>query len=605
MPGIVGLITRKPQEDATSELRQMLAVMRHEPFYRSGTWCNESLGVYVGWTAVAGSFSDGMPLHNETGNIVLMFSGEEFPEPGTRDRLQRQGHAVTGDGCSYLVHLCEEDAAFPKNLNGMFHGVLVNVARGTATLFTDRYRMHRLYYHESKDTFYFAAEAKAILEVCPELRSADLRGIGEFITCGCVLEDRTLFKEIEVLPGAAWWTFCRGLMERKERYFKAEEWEQQPRLDREYWYATVRRLFSQNLPRYFDGHQPIAVSLTGGLDTRTIMAWRKAQPRSLPCYTFGGMYRECQDVQVARRVAIACGQDHHVISVGEEFLSRFPHYAERTVYLTDGCASVSRSPDLYVNERARHIAQVRMTGLFGDEVLRYNRTFKPSQQTAAIFSDELRSYARVSRQTYTEALKVHPLSFSVYRQAPWHQYGSLALERSQVEMRTPFLDNDLVRAAFRAPESTVASKDYRLRLIEDGDSVLRSIRTDRALDSRDLYGNAMRLVQGFTFKAEYAYDYGMPQWVAKIDHFFSALHLERLFLGRHKFYHFRVWYRDILSDYVREILLDPRTLCRPYLDRKAIRAVVQNHIEGKRNYTTEIHQALTLELIHRLFLDSR
>ncbi len=47
------------------------------------------------------------------------------------------------------------------------------------------------------------------------------------------------------------------------------------------------------------------MSLTGGLDTRMIMAWHKAAPGSLPCYTFGGKYRECRDVIVARQVADA------------------------------------------------------------------------------------------------------------------------------------------------------------------------------------------------------------------------------------------------------------------------------------------------------------
>ena len=74
----------------------------------------------------------------------------------------------------------------------------------------------------------------------------------------------------------------------------------------------------------------------------------------------------------------------------------------------------------------------------------------------------------------------------------------------------------------------------------------------------------------FTFKAEYAYDYGMPQWLSRIDHFLSPLRLERLFLGRHKLLHFRVWYRDALADYVREILLDRRTLSRPYFEPKAL-----------------------------------
>jgi asparagine synthase (glutamine-hydrolysing) len=109
----------------------------------------------------------------------------------------------------------------------------------------------------------------------------------------------------------------------------------------------------------------------------------------------------------------------------------------------------------------------------------------------------------------------------------------------------------------------------------------------------------------FTFKAEYAYDYGMPQWVASVDHLLSPLRLERLFLGRHKFLHFRVWYRDSLSDYVRQMLLDPRTLARPYVERKGVEAIVRGHLGGGQNHTTAIHKLLTLELLHRLFFDSR
>lgn len=115
---------------------------------------------------------------------------------------------------------------------------------------------------------------------------------------------------------------------------------------------------------------------------------------------------------------------------------------------------------------------------------------------------------------------------------------------------------------------------------------------------------ALRLRE-FAFKAEYACDYGMPQWLARIDRFLSLFHLERLFLGRHKFDHYRVCYRDLLSGYIREMLLDSRTLSRPYLEPKGIRAQVQGQIRGHRNYTIAIHEVLTLELLHRLFLDPR
>src|SRR5207245_6393892 len=184
--------------------------------YETGTWVDSCMGVYVGWAARKNSFSDGMPLSNERGDVVLAFSGEEYPEPGIAHGLKQRGHTLKTDGPSYLVHLYEEDPSFPKGLNGRFHGLLVDRRRGTSTLFNDRYGMHRIYYHEAKEAFYFAAEAKALLGVRPELRRADPRGLGEFVACGCVLENRTLFAGVHVLAGAAAWVFRNGSIERKQ-----------------------------------------------------------------------------------------------------------------------------------------------------------------------------------------------------------------------------------------------------------------------------------------------------------------------------------------------------------------------------------------------------
>jgi len=100
MPGIVGLITRIPRERAEQQLAVMLGTLRHEPFYVTGTWIDESLGVYVGWVARKGSFSDGMPLANEQATVVLVFSGEDHPEPGTPAKLKDQGHVAQPDGPS-------------------------------------------------------------------------------------------------------------------------------------------------------------------------------------------------------------------------------------------------------------------------------------------------------------------------------------------------------------------------------------------------------------------------------------------------------------------------------------------------------------------------
>jgi asparagine synthase (glutamine-hydrolysing) len=603
MPGIVGLITKIGRQRAEPQLLRMVEALRHESFYVAGTWIDESLGVYVGWVARRESFSDGNPLRNEREDLVLLFAGEEFPEPGTSRRLREQGHQFSETGPAYLVHLAEEAPNFPECLNGRFHGLLCDRSQGTATLFNDRYGMQRIYWHDAKDSFYFAAEAKAILAVRPELRQADARGLGEFVSCGCVLENRTLFSGLEILPAGSAWTFSGGAIQQKKQYFDSRSWEDQTPLAPEPYYQELREVFSRNLPRYFAGPERIGMSLTGGLDSRMIMAGFNAAPGSVPCYSFGGMFRDCQDVRIARQVAEVCGQSHKVIPVGEEFLSRFAHYAERTVFLTDGCMEVMHAPDLYVNERVREIGTVRMTGNYGGEVLRRVRAFKPVDPTPGLFQAEFSPYVRRARETYAGLLGGHPLSFALFRQAPWHHYSLLTLEQTQVAVRSPYLDNDFVRTVYRAPASSLASNDISLRLIADGSEPLRRIPTDRGLGGGDLLAAMSQLWLEFTFKAEYGYDYGMPQWVAQADHLLSSLRLERLFLGRHKFYHFRVWYRDQLFDYLREILLDPRSLSRPYIERKNLEAIVLGHTKGNRNYTTEIHKVLSLELLHRIFLD--
>ena len=608
MPGIVGLISKRPRQWAEPQLLRMLEIIRHEGFYTTGTWIDESSGVYVAWTAQANAFADSMPVQNERGDKVLVFSGEEYRAPDTARYLKERGHECGVDGPSYLIHLYEEDPFFHKHLNGRFHGLLSDRGRGTALLFNDRYGMHRLYYHESKDAFYFAVEAKAILAVRPELRRLSPRALGEFVSCGCVLENRTLFEGIQVLPPASNWTFRAGSIEKKDRYFEAREWEEQRPLDAEQYHKALREVFSKSLPHYFNGRQGIGMSLTGGLDTRLVMAWQKSRGGYLPCYTYADSYRECRDVVVARRVARACDQPHEVIPLGDDFLSRFPYYAERSMYLTDGCVDVTRASDLYLSERARTIAPVRMTGLYGDEVLRpQNRAFKPMAPAPFVFTRSFLPYISAARETYKRLTTGHPLSFAAFRQAPWHHFGVLALEQTQLTVRTPFLDNEFVRTAFQAPPSATTSNDLRVRLIGDGNATLQRILTDRGFAGTGgrVSSWVSRNCLEFTFKAEYAYDYGMPQWVAHVDHVLSPLRLERLFLGRHKVSHYRVWYRDVLSKYVREMLLDPRTLARPYVQRKGVEAIVRGHLSGHRNYTTEIHRLLSLELLHRLFVDGK
>ncbi|MGH8581562.1 MAG: asparagine synthase-related protein [Gammaproteobacteria bacterium] len=584
----------------------MTRCMVHEPSYVSGTYANEDVGLCVGWVSHGGSFSDCMPLWNERRDVCLIFSGEDFMGVEEVRQCGGRGCDYGSRGASYLIALYEAmGLRFIEKLNGWFSGLLVDLRKKVAVLFNDRYGLGRVYYHEGPERFTFASEAKSLLEVLPGLRRLDLRGAAETFACGSVLQDRTLFAGISLLPCGSRWSFASNGQISKERYFSPETWERQPAMGNVDFYDHLKETFARILPRYLGGGNSVAMSLTGGLDGRMIMAWANPSPGALPCYTFGGAYRASADVKIARRIAMLCGQSHRTIAVGADFLTKFPGLAEKAVFVSDGAMDVTGAVELHANKIARQIAPVRLTGNYGSEIVRGNVAFRPGKLTEALLEPEFAQSVRTAGATYQAERKGHPLSFIAFKQAPWHHYSRLAVEQSQLTLRSPYLDNDLVALMYRAPSELLSSKEPSLRLIHEGNPLLAKLPTDRGLVYREtpVIGKIGKLAAEFTAKAEYACDYGMPQRLAGLDHLLAPLHLERMFLGRHKFYHFRIWYRDQLAQYVKEILLDSRARHRDYLQGQVLERMVNAHTTGRQNWTKEIHRALTLELLQRQLIE--
>jgi len=133
-----------PSEWAKVQVQRMARAICHGSAFESGTWSDEAEGIYVGWALHKSTFSSELPWQNEKRDVSLFFSGEEFPDPDTPQRLKERGHTLQSGPCSYLVHLYEDDPAFPAGLNGRFQGLLVDRARQRILLFNDRYGMHRI-----------------------------------------------------------------------------------------------------------------------------------------------------------------------------------------------------------------------------------------------------------------------------------------------------------------------------------------------------------------------------------------------------------------------------------------------------------------------------
>jgi asparagine synthase (glutamine-hydrolysing) len=603
MPGIAGIVGPRSPDECQRLVQTMVASMMHERTYSSGTHLAPNIGVYGGWIAHRGSFADRQCGYTSPDGSVLLFSGECHPPIEQEAPAIRSNEQAELDGIRPLLHHYDaEGPSFVAGLNGLFSGLLIEPKRRRALLFNDRFGSERIYYFEKEGTTYFATEAKALLSILPELRVLDDQGVAQFLNYGSTIDGRTMFRAVRLLPGGSLWQFEGGPAWSKRRYFLPESWESLPSLSQEAFEAQFVNTFRKVLPPYFATESSIGISITGGLDTRMIMACFSPGGIKPVCYTFGGLTGETLDARLGARVARSCGLEHHILRIGADFISNFGDYVDRTVLVTDGCAGAVSAHEIYFTRLAAQLAPIRLTGNFGSEILRSMSTFEPTGLADSLVDPGFRGLLDTIGKEMADR-QIHPVTHAAFCEIPWHLFGTLAAGRSQLVFRTPYLDNEIVKLAYQAPASSRESSIAALKLINDSNRDLGAIPTDRGLlcDGRGPLYSMRRLFAAATFKLDYLDKEGLPHWLSPFDPLLKGLSSSGL-LGLHKFLPYRGWFRHELAGYVREVLSDPVTQRSRFWNSRFLATIVADHIAGRRNYVREINAVLTLEAVDRLLI---
>jgi len=581
----------------------MVASMRHESFYTTGTFSAPEQGIYAGWVAHEGSLASRQAFQNGAKDIALIFAGECFIGADTRARLKQRGRGFANDG-ECLVQLYEEQGEkFLTGLNGLFSGLLVDQRQKRAFLFNDRFGMERIYWHETSSAFYFASEAKALLRILPELRAFDPQGITEFLALGCTLDWKSMFRGIEMLPGGSSWAFENGGC-RRESYFSPAQWEMQPMISAAEFEARYLEIFQRIMPHYFASESKVGLALTGGLDTRMIMAAKPETKLKPVSYTFTGLTGSTLDDRIAARVAAATGLEHSLLRFRPDFFSDFATHADKTVFITDGCSGMFGAHEIYFHQQARQLATLRLTGNYGSEVFRGMSTFKPLGLSAQIFNAETAGKVGEAAKRLANQRK-HPDTFTVFKEIPWSLFGNLAAGRSQISFRTPYLDNEIVALAYQAPGHVKRSSLPALRFVKACNPALAKIPTDLGFSGSGTgpVVLARRAYSKFTFKLDYYSTAGLPRKLAVLNPVFKPVVNALGVAGMHKFLRYSTWFRNELAGHVQDVMAAQQKNAA-FWSPEALGQVTAQHLAGTRDFSSEINSILTLDAMERkLFLD--
>jgi asparagine synthase (glutamine-hydrolysing) len=287
MSGITGYI--KTTETVPDGLAgRMCETIRYGAEVRTEYWNDDFLSisrVHHGVTS-----PEPQPLFNENHSIGIVIYGEIF---------------------NYDVRSClrlyEEEGiqAFEK-FNGSFCIVLYHLDSHELLFVSDRFASRSLFYYPAEtNTLIFGTQLSSILQYPGVPREPDMAAVFEFFTFQQVLGTKTLYKDIRVLPPASILRF-RGCEISITTYWERKYKETgETRHSEKYYVEALADAVKESVSRCLSGNHDFGLLLSGGLDSRMILAAADKKP---VCFTFGDF--ENREVKTAERIARTKGCKH-------------------------------------------------------------------------------------------------------------------------------------------------------------------------------------------------------------------------------------------------------------------------------------------------------
>jgi len=316
------------------------------------------------------------------------------------------------------------------------------------------------------------------------------------------------------------------------------------------------------------------------------------------CYTFSGQDKDTLDASLAAQVAEACGLDHRILRIGQDFFSNFASHVDRTVYITDGYLGVLGAHEIWLNKQARSLAPIRLTGVFGGEILRGGSLFKPLSLSPCLMAPNLAQLVDAFRRELGKPR--HRITFAAFKEIAENRFGLPAAGRSQIVFRTPYLDNEVVALAYRSPNTGNDSAEFFWRAMSRRDGL------DRIPTNRGAVGKASgprhwldHVWHKATFKLDYWDTQGLPRHLWFLFWPMKMLGLFQIY-GFHKYLRYRRWFRGEVSSYIEEHLSNAETSRHPFWNRQFLKQMAKDHKNGHVQNLDEINCVLTLATIERL-----
>ncbi len=379
MPGFFGVFDKGElgPERLNALGSRMAAALRTRPWLQVERW--SASGLSAGRVHSGVLNPDPQPLPGGPPGVHSWFDGRIYGEG------EEPGRRPTGAQAARWLETGE--AAF-ASLDGEYSLACYEEPRHRLTLVTDRIGSRAVYVAETKRWFAYASEVKAILAILDRLPSIDRLALTHFLAYRRVWGRRTLWEGIHMLPPAALVQVSRaGTKERQ--YWSADAIPIVPRSTEDAM-RELSTLWRQSIARR-RGPGIMPHLLSGGLDSRAVLAELRRQGQEVVTFTFGE--RDCPDMRIAAQCARVAGVEHRDLPFDRD---TWWHGREEAIWQVDGMASARDLHAFRAAEELRRGCGLLLKNLFGNSLLGGRRPIEATPQpwpTTGAYQARIRYHA--------------------------------------------------------------------------------------------------------------------------------------------------------------------------------------------------------------------
>lgn len=302
----------------------MAEVLRHRGPDGSGTYLDGSLALgHRRLSIIDVSKAGRQPIANEDRTVWLTYNGEIFNYRELRSSLERSGHHFQSKTDSeVIVHLYEEYGLdLVDQLDGMFAFALWDRHRNRLILARDRIGIKPLYTFTDRDGMMFASDSRAFLAVPRFPKEVDHSALAGYACHLAVAGDRAIFAGVrKVQPGSM--VIVEDQQVTTRNYWHLPRSDSRPAATE----AETTEGLQGHLQRVTRSHLvsdvPVGAFLSGGLDSSFIASLAATQSdRQLETFsvTFSQVPR-VDEARFARLVADRVGTLHHEFDMDYDFV---------------------------------------------------------------------------------------------------------------------------------------------------------------------------------------------------------------------------------------------------------------------------------------------